>query len=272
MSNDKSIEFICGAYFQAIKWKLVFLVYVTIVYGKSLNSKQSTKIPFEFDDVVPNKFGQRSFGGVWISGNEFTYTLSGSFVKYNVDTKETVTVLSKEFIDGKAWASPTFRFSPDLSKILVRYAQRSIFRHSTVSRFSVVVPGSDDPEFEIADGAELQTAFFAPSGQGLAYILENNIYYLKLDALGLPEVITSDGEPGVIYNGIPDWVYEEEVLGTDAASWFSPNGEKLAFIRFDDVNVREAVYNIYGDGTGDHLYPEEVHLRYPKVTTITIHD
>lgn len=264
MSNGKSIEFICGVYFQKIKLKLIFLICVTIVYGKTVNPKQSTtKLPFEFDDVIPNKFGQRGFNGVWISANEFTYTLSGSFVKYNVDTKQTTTILSKEFIDARAWGSPSFRFSSDLSKILVRYAQRSIFRHSTVSKFSIIVPGSSDPEFKIAEGNEIQTAFFAPTGKGMAYIRDNNIFYLNLEIMGISELITTDGEPGVIYNGIPDWVYEEEVLGTDAASWFSPNGEKLAYVRFDDGNVREAVYDLYGDG--DRQYPEEVHLRYPKV-------
>lgn len=62
---------------------------------------------------------------------------------------------------------------------------------------------------------------------------------------------------------IPDWVYEEEMLGTDAASWISPDDKYLAFIRFDDTNVKEAVYDLYGDG--EQQYPEEVHLRYPKV-------
>jgi dipeptidyl-peptidase 4 len=64
-----------------------------------------------------------------------------------------------------------------------------------------------------------------------------------------------------IYNGIPDWVYEEEVLSTDAATWFSPNGNHFAFAQFNDTKVKEAVYDVYGD----KQYPEEVHLRYPKV-------
>lgn len=111
----------------------------------------------------------------------------------------------------------------------------------------------------------MQTAFFSPVGNGLAYIQNNNIYYRTLP--NLREVITSDGKPGEIYNGIPDWVYEEEVLGTDAASWFSPDGRYLAFIRFDDTEVREAVYDVYSKGNPEEnlQYPEEVHLRYPKV-------
>lgn len=250
---------------QTITWKLIVLVCVTIVYSKSIKPKQSSKLPIEFDDILPNgaayKFGSRGFGGTWISGNEFTYTTGGNFVKYNVETKQNETILAQSFISQQGWSNPSFRFSPDLRKILVRYAQRQIFRHSTVSKFSIITPNSDEPEFKIADGSEIQTAFFAPNSKGLGYIKENDIYYLNLDALGLPEIITTDGIEGVIYNGIPDWVYEEEVLGTDAASWFSPNGEKLAYVRFDDREVQEALYELYDN----RQYPEEIHLRYPKV-------
>jgi dipeptidyl-peptidase 4 len=225
--------------------------------------KQTTKKPFEFNEVIPNAFGQRGFNGVWISPNEFTYSASGNFIKFNVITKQNETILTKAYIDQQLWSGPTFRFSPDLSKILVRYAQRQIFRHSTVSKFSIIFPGTNRPEFKIAEGREIQIAFFPPTGNGLAFIEENNIYYLNLETLELPKVVAGDGIPGVIYNGIPDWVYEEEVLGTDAASWFSPNGQKLAYIRFDDRQVKEAVYEMYGEG--DRQYPEEIHLRYPKV-------
>lgn len=115
----------------------------------------------------------------------------------------------------------------------------------------------------IALGSEVQTAFFAPDGTGVAYIKDNNIVYVDLGFLPTDIAITTDGVPDLIYNGIPDWVYEEEVLGSDAASWFSPDGTKLAYIRFDDTHVKEATYDLYGEG--DQQYPNEVHLRYPKV-------
>lgn len=107
----------------------------------------------------------------------------------------------------------SYRFSPDLTKILVRYSTRAIFRHSTVSKFSVIkFPEINEPEFKIADGGEIQIAFFAPSGDGLAYIEKNNIFYKNLDdGSELSKPITGDGIEGVVYNGIPDWVYEEEV-------------------------------------------------------------
>jgi len=40
-----------------------------------------------------------------------------------------------------------------------------------------------------------------------------------------------------IYNGIPDWVYEEEVLDTNKALHASPDGKFLAFAQFNDSMV-----------------------------------
>ncbi|CRK90577.1 CLUMA_CG004279, isoform A [Clunio marinus] len=248
-------------------WKILFFasVFVSSFNAKTLNSRQTNLLAVEFDQVIPpdgssNPFSQRGFGGTWISGNEFTLT-SGGLVALNIETNFNETILTSEYINGQGWRSPTFRISPDRARILVRYDQRQIFRHSTVSRFSVIVPGSTEPEFKIANGDEIQTAFFSPTGNGIAYIQDNNVYYLTTDALEVTQTITNDGVPGIIYNGVPDWVYEEEVLGGDAASWFSPNGERLAFIQFDDREVKEAIYDLY-DG---RQYPEEIHLRYPKV-------
>lgn len=252
------------------RWKLLLLACVTIAYAKSIkqskSAKQSEKVPFEFDEVIPNAFGQSGFGGTWISGTEFTYTTGGNFSKFDVTTETTVPVLTSAYATGKGWSGVSYRYSPDQSKILVRYAQRQIFRHSTVSRFSIIDPNNLElAEYKVAGGEEIQTAFIAPNSEVLGYVKDNNIYTVNLQTLGLPQMITADGETGVIYNGVPDWVYEEEVLGTDAASWFSPNGEKLAYARFDDRLVHEAVYDIYGD----NQYPTEVHLRYPKVRLLT---
>lgn len=54
-------------------------------------------------------------------------------------------------------------------------------------------------------------------------------------------------------------------MGSDAAAWISPDGRYLAYASFDDTHVDTFTYEIYGDGKGEYQYPEEVHLKYPKV-------
>ena len=34
------------------------------------------------------------------------------------------------------------------------------------------------------------------------------------------------GIPGTVFNGIADWVYEEEVISDTRALWFSPDGRQ----------------------------------------------
>lgn len=155
--------------------------------------------------------------------------------------------------------------SPDNTKVLVRYSNRQIFRHSAVAKYSIWFLQAPNSEFKVANGEEIQICFFAPDGKRLVHIKNNNIYSTVIgdNMPELPEIITGDGIDGTIYNGIPDWVYEEEVLGGDAASWISADGQHLAFVKFDDTNVTNAVYELYGEG--DQQYPEHVQLRYPKV-------
>lgn len=61
----------------------------------------------------------------------------------------------------------------------------------------------------VANGAHLQLARLAPVGNSLAYVLNNDIYYRSSGRAGTPEQrVTFNGEPGIFYNGVPDWVYE----------------------------------------------------------------
>lgn len=69
------------------------------------------------------------------------------------------------------------------------------------------------------------------------------------------------------FNGVPDWVYEEEVFSTDFALWWSQDSGALAFLELDetDVDVYEfPVYNPTPDAYSVHPYTEEVLMRYPK--------
>lgn len=84
--------------------------------------------------------------------------------------------------------------------------------------------------------------------------------------------VTANGDKK-IYNGVTDWVYEEEVFGTDNALWFNPDGSKLVFGFFDDTEVKNASYFVYNEikytdnGQIQGQYPERIELNYPKVGT-----
>lgn len=62
--------------------------------------------------------------------------------------------------------------------------------------------------YDINDKEPVQLATFDPDGHGFAYVYLNNIYYMSSVQDESPVQVTTDGEDGVIYNGVPDWVYE----------------------------------------------------------------
>jgi dipeptidyl-peptidase 4 len=76
--------------------------------------------------------------------------------------------------------------------------------------------------------------------------------------------VTSNGGSS-ISNGVPDWVYEEEVIEGRSAQWFSPDGEYIVFLSFDDAQI--PIYSVpyYMD---DHQFPmaytRQLNIKYPK--------
>ena len=41
----------------------------------------------------------------------------------------------------------------------------------------------------------------------------------------------------MLYNGIPDWVSEEETFEDNKALWWSPDSSRLVYGVFDDTDV-----------------------------------
>lgn len=120
-----------------------------------------------------------------------------------------------------------------------------------------------------ATEADEEAPAFAPGGGRIAYVREADLYLMDL-APG-PEgsepaetALTTDGEPGTILNGTTDWVYYEEIWGRDPTGfWWGPEGERIAYYRFDDTPVGELT--LLPDPVP--VYPEPKVQRYPKAGT-----
>lgn len=120
----------------------------------------------------------------------------------------------------------------------------------------------------IHDGEQLQYCQWAPNSDKVAYVHKNNVHIHYVDESKPQVELTSDGIVGKVYNGIPDWVYEEEVLSAGSAIWWSPDGNKITIGFFDDTKVETFKYFLYGESENpSYQYPEEVDLKYPKPST-----
>ena len=108
----------------------------------------------------------------------------------------------------------------------------------------------------------LELAMWGPTGASVAYVFGANIYYRDT-----PEsqdiMVSTSGRPGVVFNGVADWVYEEEVLSDTKAMYFSPDGNNLAWIEFNDTEVDVMTITHYGQpGNLQFQYPIQTPLRY----------
>ena len=56
----------------------------------------------------------------------------------------------------------------------------------------------------------------------------------------------------------------EEILQSDNAIWFAPDGNHLLYARFDDTHVQTYEMTLYGDMADKYVFNR--HLKYPKVS------
>uniref|UniRef100_A0A672P7G0 Inactive dipeptidyl peptidase 10-like n=1 Tax=Sinocyclocheilus grahami TaxID=75366 RepID=A0A672P7G0_SINGR len=146
-----------------------------------------------------------------------------------------------------------YSISPDMKYVLFAYNVKQVCAAFCNNRCVLQL---DPPEVL---NSKLQHAAWGVQGQQLVYIFENNIYYqsdVRTNSLRL----TSSGKEGVIYNGIADWLYEEEVLHTHVAHWWSPDGERLAFLVLNDSLVPNMALPTFTGST----YPKGKQYPYPK--------
>uniref|UniRef100_A0A4W6CVW2 Dipeptidyl-peptidase 4 n=1 Tax=Lates calcarifer TaxID=8187 RepID=A0A4W6CVW2_LATCA len=125
-------------------------------------------------------------------------------------------------------------------------------------RFSKFFTPSDIPD-------EVQYFSWAPIGNKLAFVWENNVY-IKTSPGSPAQQITFNGKENFILNGIPDWVYEEEMFSSSQGLWWSPGGKYVAYAEFNDTGVHNIEYSWYGE----NQYPSTVSIPYPKVRP-TVH-
>jgi len=149
-----------------------------------------------------------------------------------------------------------FSFSPDEEGLLITTQTEKIYRHS--SKGMTYVYHRPNSTLHKLSNEPIRNAVFSPIDDKIAYSFENNLYVKDLPSDKVAQ-ITSDGSWNGIINGTPDWVYEEEFSFDRAFEW-SPNGKHIAFIKFDESEVRSFSMDLYGK----ELYPSRDEFKYPK--------
>lgn len=150
----------------------------------------------------------------------------------------------------------TYQLSQDEQKILFSANFEPIYRHSGVADYYIY--DLQTGLFNcISKAAKQRLTTLSPDGSKVAYVRDNNLYYMDLES-EQEYAITYDGKQNSVIYGTTDWVYEEEFAITHGFAW-SHDSKKIAFYRFDESRVSKYNMQMWGD-----LYPEDYIYKYPK--------
>ncbi|CAG03962.1 unnamed protein product, partial [Tetraodon nigroviridis] len=155
-----------------------------------------------------------------------------------------------------------FQVSADKRFILLAYNIQPVFSQSFTASYAIYSVANGDqlelnpPEKE---KAALQYASWGPQGNQLAYVFNGDIYYMA-SVSSRPLRLTSSDQEGRVSNGLSDWTYEEEVLLTYVAHWWSVDGARLAYLTINNslTPLVEIPHFLGG------LYPTNMVFPYPK--------
>uniref|UniRef100_A0A665UEE1 Dipeptidyl peptidase 4-like n=1 Tax=Echeneis naucrates TaxID=173247 RepID=A0A665UEE1_ECHNA len=212
---------------------VITLITIPAVYY----SKSDTKRPFTLDDYFNDTIRWRSYNLYWISDKEYLHkTAEGNVFLYNAETNETSLYLSNS----------TF-------VIYLYFFLNMKWRHSFTASYSIYDrEGSAVKQF-------CHEVYPNPHCIFQAYVSDYNIF-LKSDVTAEAVQLTHNGKKNEILNGIPDWVYEEEVFASNGAIWWSTTGKYLAYLEVNDTEVNKVEFSWYGSDQ----YPQTVAVPYPK--------
>lgn len=250
---------------KLLLWSICLLIGSQLLAQKPITLDDIWKDYTFYPNYVPGFNFQKD-------GRHYTRLEGDIIQQYDLTTgKNTRSILKGDNIEGQAGFNghvSDYTFSEDESKIIISSETEAIYRYSTRAKFFVYDVKSKTLSGVFPKG-KIRYATLNPQADKVAFVYENDLYIKDLNTNNLTRV-TEDGKHNSIINGATDWVYEEEFAFSVGFQW-APDGDKLAFYRFDESQVKEFTYTNYNDDA----YPEYVTFKYPKVgeknALVTIH-
>uniref|UniRef100_A0A1I7VEA1 Dipeptidyl aminopeptidase-like protein 6 n=1 Tax=Loa loa TaxID=7209 RepID=A0A1I7VEA1_LOALO len=198
----------------------------------------------------------------WIDNDKIVLKTIDSIRIVNTSTIPITSVLyTKNDILGRQGHINQVIFSHDSSYIALSYDDRKFQSGNAMTyliysmqsqTFASVGPQGTGDEL-------LQLFVWNPMSNDFAFVHRNDIYYNEGPDRNYIHRITRDNNT-LVYNGIADWIYEEEIFNTNVGMWWSKSGRYLAFIKTDDRKVPLIQYPLFGQ----QQYPAINKIPYPK--------
>lgn len=245
--------------------KVKYLFIIMFLMSAMLTLTAQEKKNFELEDIYERPtFSIKGVRGMnpMKDGNTYATLEKGKLNIYSYKTGKKVKTLfdMRELIlPGDSAALPlysSYTLSDDESKVLFLNNVKPIYRHSYTASF-YVYDINNKMLSPLSENGDQRLATFSPDATKVAFMRDNNLFIKDLNTNEELQ-FTHDGEWNHIINGAPDWVYEEE-FGFAQGFFWSPDGKKIAYYRFDESNVKEYNMQMF-----EGLYLYDYKFKYPK--------
>lgn len=138
--------------------------------------------------------------------------------------------------------------------------KQQLFRHSFLADY-YLIDTQKNTRTRLSD-QPVRDAIISPNSKYVVYAkADNNLYIYKID-FKTEVPITTDTNTD-IFNGIADWLYEEE-FGITRLFAFSPDSKMVAFVRLNETGVPAFEWQMMLGSGVQGSYPELYSLRYPR--------
>ena len=179
---------------------------------------------------------------MWLCADDMMHILRGGY-----DAK-TLTTDTMQYIVNQGQTTDRYRLEYE--------NKQQLFRHSFMADY-YLVDTQKRTRTRLSD-VPVRDAYLSPNGKYVVYAkADNNLYIYKIDFK--TEVALTTGDNTEIFNGISDWLYEEE-FGVTRLFAFSPDSKLVAFVRLDETEVPTFDWQVFLGAN----YPKTESLRYPK--------
>ncbi|XP_015515915.1 inactive dipeptidyl peptidase 10 isoform X1 [Neodiprion pinetum] len=275
--NWRSIVFsllVIGFVIAGIVTAIYLLGYVDeLLYwsGKRLTLEECLR-----GDLTPHRLPP-----AWLSHDKFVFQADdGSLALLDTSNNSVSLLVSNHTL--RQLNVQGYQCSSDLRYVLFKHNVKPVFRHSFTAHYTVYDVTNDhhtplrlntSPRVQ---QTRLQFAAWLGNTTSLLMISDNDIYLRATPSAGEDTRLTDTGIPGVVYNGVPDWLYQEEVLPRSEVVWPSPSGSHILFASFNDTRVSAFQFPWFGTPVGQdgadagplsssrqRTFPPSRSVRYP---------
>ncbi|BES88715.1 Dipeptidyl peptidase IV (DPP IV) N-terminal region [Nesidiocoris tenuis] len=211
----------------------------------------------------------------WVTSDHFMFQADdGGLSVYTVSTDTVSHLVSNHTITqlNVKWTQA----SADLKYVLLRHNIKREFKNTFLALYTVFDVKNDHHIPVRLRGtpkvlqSKLRTAMWCGNTTTLIVVAEdNNIYFLPSPTEQSADIrLTDTGEDGLIYHGVSDWLYQEDIVEEGKNSlWCSADGSMLLYATYNDTGVRNFRYPILETPNSGGDFPHSTSVPYPTPGT-----